>query len=252
MSNEGQLLGDRCRVVLVRPQFAANIGSTARVMKNFGLRDLCLVNPEADSLSPEARKLSTHGESILRSAQQFHELGKAIADCVLVACTSARVGGLFRSAQVRTPAQAMPIVVESMNAGPFALVFGPEQSGLSNEEVTQCQYLIHIPTDEAYGALNLAQAVAICLYELRMAWLERQAPNSAREIAPFAAQDRMFLELETALRDLHFLWGENAGPLMHAVRHLIVRANPSSKEVNLLIGLARQIQWFVKQPPTAN
>jgi tRNA/rRNA methyltransferase len=129
------------------------------------------------------------------------------------------------------------------------LVFGPEPSGLTNTEVTLCHHLIHIPTDPEYQALNLAQAVAICLYELRKAWLKQTETLPAREPpASYAAQDRMFAHLRTALESVHFLWGENADTLMHALRHLIGRAQPSPMEVDLLHGLARQLQWIARQP----
>jgi tRNA/rRNA methyltransferase len=123
-------------------------------------------------------------------------------------------------------------------------VFGPEPSGLTNAEVTRCHCLIHIPTDPTYPALNLAQAVAICLYELRVAWLRRGEEPPAAEPAPFAEQERMFEHLRAGLEAVHFLYGAKAEPLMHALRHLIGRAGPTPMEVGVLHGLARQLLWF--------
>src|SRR5581483_7741991 len=102
------------------------------------------------------------------------DLEEAVGDCLLVAATSARVGGLFRKQALGYPEIVLPRLVEALAGGPAALVFGPEPSGLTNAEVSRCHYLIHIPTDSAYPALNLAQAVAICLYELRRAWAGRR------------------------------------------------------------------------------
>src|SRR5262245_35936284 len=155
---------ENCRVVLVRPTIAANIGATARVMRNMGLRHLVLVGPQADPTSEEARKLSTRGEEILNRARIVGDLGESLAECVFVAGTSARTGGPYRRQSVAVPEKVMRRLVKNLDAGPAALVFGPEPSGLTDEEVTRCHYLIHIPTDEAYSALNLAQAVAICAY----------------------------------------------------------------------------------------
>ena len=240
-----------CRVVLVRPQVAANIGATARVMRNMGLTELVLVAPKADPLAAGARQLSTHGEAILHAAGRVGELGEAVADCVMVAGTSARVGGPFRRQSVGPPEAVMPRLLEALQSGPVALVFGPEPSGLTNAEVTRCHYLIHIPADPVYPALNLAQAVAVCLYELRRAWLKSVAPPARPPApAPFADQERMFAQLRSALEAIHFLYGPNADSLMHALRHLIGRAQPTRMEVDLLFGLARQIYWFAAhQPP---
>ncbi len=236
---------ERCRVVLVRPKFAGNLGAAARVMRNLGLSDLVLVAPEADPADRHARQLSTHGESVLDRARVVGTWEEAVGDCVLVAGTSARTGGPFRRQSVGLPDVIMPLLVEALEAGPTALVFGPESSGLSNAEVTRCHYLIHIPADPGYPVLNLAQAVAICAYELRRAWLRRTMPIlEPIPVASIADQERLFAKLQTSLEAIHFLYGANAGPLMHALRHLIGRARPTPMEVDVLFGLARQIGWF--------
>jgi tRNA/rRNA methyltransferase len=235
-----------CRVVLVRPRIAANLGATARVMRNMGLSQLVLVAPEADPADPQARRLSTHGEPILDETLIVSDLGQALADCVLVAGTSARIGGPYRRQSVGPPDAVAHHLVESLMFGPVALVFGPEPSGLTDDEVTRCHHMIHIPTDLTYPALNLAQAVAITLYELRRAWLARSEPLTKEQAAPFAEQERMFQHLQSALEEIHFLYGEKAGPLMHALRHLIGRAGPTQMEVDVLFGLARQLRWFVR------
>jgi tRNA/rRNA methyltransferase len=240
-----------CRIVLVRPQIAANVGAAARVMRNMGLSDLVLVAPEADPSDPRAYQLATHGEEVLERCRIVADLGEGVADCVLVAATSARVGGLTRRQFVGPPDQVAPRLVEAMRTGPVALVFGPESSGLSNAEVTRCHYLIHIPTDPTYPVLNLAQAVAICAYELRRHWLRAtDAPTllpPSEAPAPFADQERAFEHLRQALEDVHFLWNEKADSLMHVLRHLIGRAGPTPMEVDVLLGLARQLRWFARQ-----
>ena len=244
----------RCRVVLVRPQFAANVGATARVMRNLGLSDLALVAPHADLEERQARQLSTHGEEILDRARSCADLGEALADCVVVAATSARKGGLFRRQSVGLPEEVAPLLVEAMAGGPVALVFGPERTGLVDDEVSRCHHLIHIPADPSYPALNLAQAVAICLYEVRRAWLRRidDRPLSVTDApAPFVDQERAFEQLRVALEEIHFLYGERGVALMHGLRHLLGRARPTPMEVRLLLGLARQIRWFIRHPGEA-
>jgi tRNA/rRNA methyltransferase len=237
---------ERCRVVLVRPAIAANLGAVARVMRNFGLTDLRLVAPHADPHAAEARKLSTRGESILTAAQSVPELGAAVADCGLVVGTSARTGGTFRRQSVGPPDEIVPRLLEALAGGPAALVFGPEQTGLSNAEVTRCHHLITIPAAPEYPVLNLAQAAAVCLYELYKTWRAQTRPPAPRATATFAHQERMLAQLRQALTDIHFLWGDNAASLLHALRHLIGRARPTPMEVDVLLGLARQIDWYVR------
>src|SRR5439155_13591401 len=124
-----------------------------------------LVAPEAEVDDPRGRLLATHAADILDRARVVPDLDAAVGDCLLAVGTSARTGGLFRRQSVGPPEEIVPRLLPTLAVGPVALVFGPESCGLSNEEVTRCHYLIHIPTDEAHPALNLAQAVAICLYQ---------------------------------------------------------------------------------------
>lgn len=250
---------EHCRVVLIQTHYPGNLGATARVMRNFGLADLVLVAPIADRNERNARQMSTHGEAILTSAPIVTDLSEAINDCVLVVGTSARSGGLFRLQNVGTPEGIMPRVVETLKQDrPVALLFGPEPTGLPNEIVKRCHHLIQIPTADEYGSLNLAQAVAICLHELYSAWCEAQHPHprllsrgerGADGFATVATQEHMFGELRTALEDIHFLYGDKAEPLLHAVRHLLSKARLTDMEVKVLLGLARQIRWHVANHP---
>lgn len=215
-------------------------------MRNFGARTLVLVDPVGNPHSQEARRMSTHGEEILDNCRIVADLGEAVGDCQLVAGTSARMRGLLRQQIAQPPEEVLGRMAEVMKVGPCALVFGPESSGLTTAEVSRCQALIHIHTDPTYAALNLAQAVAVCLYEIHRSWLAlAQTPATFRPIAPFADQERMFDQLRAALEAIHFLYDERADQLMHAIRHLIGRAAPTPEEVRILQGLARQIHWYV-------
>ena len=235
------------RVVLLRTHIAANLGATARVMRNMGLTDLVLVNPVADRDDRNARQVSTHGESILDQCRIVDDLATAVDDCVLVVGTSARLGGLFRHQSCGSPEEIMPHVVQRLATGRIALVFGPEPSGMENAEISRCHFLIHIPTDETYPALNLAQAVAITLYELRSHLMHWNHAPQLPAVASFAEQERMFTALRDGLERIHFLFGDRADALMHAVRHLLGRAGLSVMEVKMLHGLARQLRWIADQ-----
>src|SRR5262249_54389434 len=116
---------NRCRVVLIRPEFAGNIGATARVMRNMGLSDLCLVEPKASLDDRQARQFSAHGEAILDQAKFAPDLADAVADCLMVVGTSARTGGLFRRQSVGTPRQIALEIINVLAMGPVAIVFGP-------------------------------------------------------------------------------------------------------------------------------
>lgn len=238
------------RVVLVRPHFPGNLGSVARVMHNFGWSRLILVDPVADPSDKEARRLSTHGEFILESARFVPNLGEAVAECAMVLATSAKTDGVVRESIAGSPRELFPRVVAQFGSQPVALVFGPEPSGLTTAEIACCHYLLQIPTGEEYPALNLAQAVAICLYELHLALAETQSVSSG-EVAPHSEQARMFDDLQCALERIHFLFGPKAEALMHALRHLIGRAGPTPTEVRILHGLARQLIWVAERLPDA-
>jgi tRNA/rRNA methyltransferase len=238
------------RVVLVRPQFPGNVGAVARFMRNMGMSDLALIAPHADLEDRQARQLSTHGEELLDRSRSFPDLGEALADCVVVAATSARKGGLFRRQSVGLPEEVAPLLVEALAFGPVALVLGPERTGLTDLEVSRCHHLIHIPADPTYPALNLAQAAALCLYEVRRAWLRQQEDRplpAAETPASFADQERAFEQLRVALEKIHYLYGDRGPALMHGLRHLIGRARPTDMELRLLMGLARQIHWYVRE-----
>jgi tRNA/rRNA methyltransferase len=176
------------------------------------------------------------------------DLGTAVADCVFTLATSGLANGVVRQTFVGTPPEKFPELLKAMEAGPVALVFGPEPHGLSNAEITRCHGLVHIPVDPAAPALNLAQAVAVCCYELyRLAATRSGASALVPEVAPFADQERMFDHLRQALEAVGYLYGTKADPLMHAVRHLIGRSMPTPQEVKLLHGLARQLLWLSRQ-----
>jgi len=241
---------NRCRIVLVRTHYPGNLGAAARVMRNFGLTDLVLVDPIASLNDLDARRMATHGLPVLDAARVVPDLGAAVADCAFTLATSGLANGVVRQTFVGTPQEKFPDLLSAAGSGPVAVVFGPEPHGLSNAEITRCHGLVHIPVDPTAPALNLAQAVAISCYELHrleLASRGREPPESAPEIAPFADQERMFDHLRQALEAVGYLYGTKADPLMHAVRHLLGRAKPTPQEVKLLHGLARQLLWLGRQ-----
>ncbi len=242
-SNRLDLLG-RFRVVLVRTEIAGNIGSTARVLANFGIRDWCLVAPRADPTADEAMMFAARAQAMLTSVRHCEQLAEAVADCLVVCGTTARSAGLIASTSLALPWEIMPHLVLAAPSGKVALVFGPETDGLSNADLSLCHHILHIPTDNGYPALNLSHSVAVCLYELRRTLLASDTGGQPRhDLADFASQERMFEHLREALTELHFLWKPDADRLMYAIRYLLGRAGLTHQEVQILHGLARQILW---------
>ncbi|MCC3598363.1 MULTISPECIES: RNA methyltransferase [unclassified Microcoleus] len=149
------------RIVLVEPAGPLNVGSVARVMKNMGLHQLILVNPQCDYLGEEARLMAVRAASILETAIVVESLPAALVGCVRAIATTGD-DGRSHPMPLESPADALPWLLEA----PSALIFGREDCGLTNAELNRAQRLIRIPSSDAYTSLNLAQAVAICCYEL--------------------------------------------------------------------------------------
>jgi len=239
-----------CRVVLVRTEYAGNVGATARAMANFGLTDLVLVSPVANPAAHQARLMATNGTPILDAAKVIYRFEDAVTDCGMVLGTSAKTVGPFRETSAGTPDELFPSFVAALQEGPAAIVFGPEPHGLTTAELGRCHALLHLPTHPTYPALNLGLCVGICLYELRRHVERRQEPQLKRGAAPFAEFDRSVEHLREALAAIGYLHGQKADSLMMAFRHLLAKAAPTPQEVKMIHGLARQLLYLAKHPPS--
>ena len=238
---------NRCRVVLVRPHYAGNLGSVARVMKNFGLTDLVLVDPIAKIQHQDAAMMAVHAVDLLKAATIVPTLADAVADCGYVLATSGEVGGLTRKGFWGTPEEKIPSLIQALAVTPTAIVFGPEPSGMTVAEIGSCHGMMFIPVDTVYPSMNLAQSVAVCLYELRRQWLKSE--NTASQLEPpasYAEQEHLFAHLKESLIAVRFLWDHRAEGIFHVLRSIIVRAMPTSREVRILHGLAKQLLFIAK------
>ncbi len=229
------------RIVLVRPRGSGNIGSIARAMKNMGQTQLAIVG-KARTRSFWARAMAVHGRDILGNAKCYDSLRQAIADCVLVVGTTCRSGLYRRHSQ--TPREVAPKIIAAARNGNVALIFGPEDHGLSNKDLEHCQLLMTIPTYPDYPSLNVAQAVVICLYEVYLASL---APNHDSGILRAPAEDveRLFDRMRKVLLKIGFLDSENPEHMLLAFRRILGRAGLEDKDVRIFTGLFRQIEWYV-------
>ncbi len=231
------------RVVLVEPKGSGNIGSVARAMKNTGLRDLAIVG-KARTQSFWARAMAVHAEEILKKSRRFSALREAVADCGLVVGTTCR-GGLYRSHSL-PPRELAGKLVAAARSGIVALVFGPEDHGLSNRDLKHCQWLMTIPSHPQYPSLNVAQAVMVCLYEIYLAALE-EAPRETIHRAPAESVERLFDRMKRSLLKIGFLDPQNPDHILLALRRVLGRAGLEEKDVRILIGLFRQIEWYAEE-----
>ncbi|HIE10693.1 MAG TPA: RNA methyltransferase [Kiritimatiellae bacterium] len=229
------------RIVLVKPIYGGNIGAVARVMKNMGLRDLALVTPRPDVDWNEARRRAYRALDVLENARRFPSLEEAVGDCGLVAGTTAR-GGLYRE-HARTPREWAPRLLEAALDTAVALVFGPEDRGLTNEEIAECTQVIQIPSSHDYPSLNLSHAVMVCCYELFVAsgtFCPRQERSAE---APSHLRERMFAMWRSALLEIGFVNEEKADHMMMGLRRILSRGPLTVADVKILMGIARQAQW---------
>ncbi|MBM4255725.1 MAG: RNA methyltransferase [Deltaproteobacteria bacterium] len=229
------------RIVLVRPQYSGNIGAVARAMRNFSLSDLALVNP-APLQRDQADMMAVHARDVLDHMQIHSSVGAAVADCGLVIGTTCRAG-LYREDTV-PPRALAPHIFAMSHTNRVALMFGCEDSGLSNDELRYCHRLMTIPTDTAYPSLNVAQAVLLCCYEVFLATQEEEATAPSRPLAVAEQQELMYEKLKHALLQIGFLHKDNPEHIMFAFRRMFGRAGLEERDVNILLGMARQIEWY--------
>lgn len=235
-----------CSIVLVRPLFSGNLGSVARAMKNMGLKDLRLVAPKADKEDVEARKMAAHAQDVLKKSKIFPDLKKAVAGFDLVVGTSRRKG---RERGNWTEPRAFAETAQKFPPRyKIALVFGPEDSGLLNDDVAVCQRMIHIPSHKAFASLNLAQAVMVIAYELFIASSvlasRKKSQPAEKKAAKLEAVEAMYEDLGLLLGEIGFLNKQNPKHLMRLLRQLFNRARPTDKEVRIFRGICRQVRWW--------
>jgi TrmH family RNA methyltransferase len=233
------------RIVLVRPSDSANVGAAARAMKNMGLARLVVVEPPRwDEARAAAR--AVHAVDVLAARTVVATLAEAVAGAGLVVGTTGRPTAPEHDGAVPVRALA-PLVVAAAATDEVAIVFGPEDHGLSNAELDRCQRVATIPTDPAYPSLNLAHAVMVVAYELRQAAGDAEPagapPADGPTLAPHERQEMLYARLEAGLRAVSFLHRDNAAHMMRALRHILGRAGLADHEVQILLGVARQMAW---------
>lgn len=232
------------RIVLVNTAHPGNIGGAARAMKNMGLTRLFLVQPR-EYPAPRARWRAASAGDVLDGAVVVDHLQDAIADCSLVIGTSARDRRI--PWPMLEPRECGELVCREAEKHAVALLFGREDRGLSNEELQQCHYHVHIPSNPDYSSLNLAASVQVLSYEIRMAFLGRDkiADKSESWDQPLASVEETELfhhHLQETLTALGFLDPRNPKQLPTRLRRLFNRIRMDEMEVSILRGVLTAIQ----------
>lgn len=249
---------DNIRIVLVNTSHPGNIGAAARAMKNMGLSKLTLVDPE-DFPSPVANGRAVSAVNILEVATVTKTLEEAVAGCGLVIGTSARIRSI--PWPLISPQQCAQHVADDSRQNEVALVFGREDSGLTNEELQLCHFHVNIPADEKLSSLNLAAAVMVISYEVRMELLKREAEGQQAPVAPVDEEivegvdwdvpkatgkqvEGFYSHLEKTMIDLNFHDPENPRLLMLRMRRLFGRIRPDQMEISVLRGFLAHIDML--------
>ena len=229
-------------IILAGTKHPGNIGSAARAMANMGLERLVLAAPRCE-VNEDARRMAKAGTGVLDAALIYPSLKDAVSGMNMLVGTTGAIGG-YR-AYVSTPRLLAPKILDQSVEQTVGIVFGPEDTGLVDDDLRLCQLLIRIPTSRHAGSINLAQAVMIVSYELMLGSLLHE-PSRAIRLASLKQTEDMYAQLEEALLKIGFLHPQNARHMMFAVRRLLGRAGMEPSDVGVLRGIARQINWFAR------
>ncbi len=239
-------MSDHIRIVLVNTTHPGNIGGVARAMKNMGVSDLCLVEPKSFP-HPDADARASGATDILEKARVVSTLDEALADCGLIFGTSARERHI--PWPLVNPRELAAIATPLEGKARVAILFGREDRGLTNEELQRCHHHVHIPAVESFSSLNIAAAVQVITYELRMAQVADQQAARPQwgtdwdiELAEQRELELMFEHLERTLVEIEFLDPNNPRQLMPRLRRLLQRAVLDKVEVNVLRGILTAIE----------
>jgi tRNA/rRNA methyltransferase len=235
---------DRLRVVLVETRNPLNIGAAARAMSNFGFLRLRVVNPYEVAFR-EARS-AVAAAPLLQAAEEFGSVAEAVADCTLVVGTTA-VQHRELQHTLRPLVRGAPLIRKALAAGRVALLFGSEKTGLSNDHLSHCHWLMHIPVRKQHLSMNLGQAVAVCLYEISRD-VKKTLPKKVKQEkrATAAEVERISTVLLDALHRSGYVKADAVASTEERVRRMVRRLDLASVDAELWLGMLRQMLWKIK------
>jgi len=234
------MLESNIAIILAGTKHPGNVGSAARAMFNMGLNQLILAAPKC-SINEESYRLAKSGKAILDSAKTFRSLQSALRGINFLVGTTGKIGG-YR-AQTHSPRSLAPRILDHASEQKVGILFGPEDTGLVDQNLGLCQLLIRIPTTHNANSINLAQSVMIVCYELFQGTLDRE-PKQVPKLAPVEQVEAMYTQLEKALLDIGFLHSKNSKHMMLGIRRMFGRSGLEKSDVGVLRGIARQIGWY--------
>lgn len=233
----------KIKIILVETSHPGNIGAVARAMKNMGLHKLVLVNPLC-SVDDIAFARASGAQDILQKITIEDTLEDAIKNCNTVYAASARSRNI--NWPTFNPSECCSRIVNEGKEAETAVVFGPEQSGLKNEHIDLCDALLYIPVNPKFSSLNLAMAVQIFCYQLRMNYIEGnlESTNKEESLATVSEMENFYNHLERLLIESEFLDPKNPRFLMRRIRKLFAKASVDNNEVNILRGILTAFERF--------
>ena len=234
------------KIVLVKPLYGGNIGSVCRAMMNAGITDLAIVNPRENTDWVMAGKMACHAQTVLKNRTNYTSIKDAVADCTFVAGTSARTG-LYRD-HAFSAKEIAPMALESAAKGnKVAIVFGPEDAGLNNDDLKICTHILQIPSHEMYTSLNLAQAVMVSCYEIFAASETFEHSSERSPECTVQLRERMFDTWEQVMDRTGFAEPHKLDHMMMGLRRILSRGQLTECDARILIGLARQTLWVTEK-----
>lgn len=239
---------ERVKVVLVGTTHSGNIGSAARAMKVMGLSQMVLVDPQCQ-VDAQAIALAAGASEIALNAQIYPTLEAAVADCGLVVGTSARSRTL--EWPMLEPRECGEKLISEANQHSVAMVFGRERTGLTNDELQLCHHHVCVPANPEYSSLNLAMAVQLLSYEVRMAYLALQQSSQSstlqEEYPRHQELERFYAHLEQVIMQTEFISAQQPGQVMNKLRRMFTRARPEAQEINILRGILTSVQKSISR-----
>jgi tRNA (cytidine32/uridine32-2'-O)-methyltransferase len=242
-------LQERIRIVLVGTQHPGNIGSAARAMKTMGLSHLVLVAPQRYP-DPEALALAAGADDILNQARVVASCAEALKGCTYVIGTSSRARAV--ALPELSPKQAAEYLLEHSLQGSVALMFGPERTGLENHQLQFCHACVLIPSNPDYPSLNLAAAVQVLSYEIRLQYLQLITKSNTLRTAEqeppatFEQMERLFTHLVEFMDEVDFHKGKPADLVIQRIRRIFLKANLDAREIKILRGLLSDAQRLLR------